>query len=105
MMQVTQEVRDGWRVVTVQGRVDSETADELEASLQAAVAQDGKVVVDFAGVTYVSSAGLRALIQGARAAEVKSSEFVVCSPRPSVKRVFDMSGMEQIIKVQGKLPC
>jgi anti-sigma B factor antagonist len=105
MMQVTQEIRDGWRIVTVRGRVDSETADELETSLQAAVAQDGKVVVDFAGVTYVSSAGLRALIQGARAAEVKSSEFVVCSPGPSVKRVFDMSGMEHIMKVQGKLPC
>ena len=105
MMQVTQETRDGWRVVSVRGRVDSETADELESALHSAVEPDGKVAVDFAGVTYVSSAGLRALIQGARAAEVKRSQFVVCSVTPSVKRVFDMSGMQHIMKVQGELPC
>ena len=105
MIQVTQETREGWRVVTVSGRVDSETADDLETALHAAVEQDGKVAVDFAGVTYVSSAGLRALIQGARAAELKSSEFVVCSVAPSVKRVFDMSGMQHIMKIRGDLPC
>ena len=105
MIQVTQETHDGWHVVTVRGRVDSETADELESALHAAVEQDGKVAVDFAGVTYVSSAGLRALIQGARAAEVKRSQFVVCSLALSVKRVFDMSGMQHIMKVRGVLPC
>ena len=105
MIQLTQETRDGWHVATVRGRVDSETADELESALHAAVEPDGKVAVDFAGVTYVSSAGLRALIQGARAAEVKRSQFVVCSLALSVKRVFDMSGMQHIMKVRGELPC
>jgi len=105
MMEVTQETREGWRIVTVRGRVDSETADDLENSLRAALELERKVVVDFSGVTYVSSAGLRALLQGARAAEIESSEFVVCSLLPAVKRVFDMSGMQQVIKVRGELPC
>jgi len=104
MMEVTQEIRDDWRVVTVHGRVNSETADELESALRDAVEQ-GKVAVNLADVTYVSSAGLRALIQGARAAEGKSSEFVVCAATPAVKRVFDMSGMQHIIKIQGSMPC
>ena len=105
MMQVTQENRDNWCVVTVRGRINSETADELETTLRNAVEQDRKVALDFRGVDYVSSSGLRAVIQGARAAEGKSSEFVVCSLSPAVKRVFDMSGMQHIVKIQGELPC
>ncbi len=105
MMQITQETRDNWRVVTVRGRVNSETADELEDRLREALEQEGKVAVDFGAVEYVSSAGLRALIQGARAAEGKSAEFVICGLPARVKRVFDMSGMQNFMKIQGELPC
>jgi anti-sigma B factor antagonist len=104
MMQLTQETRDDWRIVTVRGRADSETADRLEEELRAAVEQHKKVAVDFAAVDYISSAGLRAVIQAARAAQGRS-ELAICSLSPSVKRVFDMSGMENIVKVHGELPC
>lgn len=104
MMQVTQETRQDWRVVTVRGRADSEAADQLEQELCSAVEHHQKVAVDFAGVDYISSAGLRALIQAARAAQGKS-EFAVCALTPSVKRVFDMSGMEHIMTVHGAMPC
>lgn len=104
MMQVTQETRQDWRVVAVRGRVDSETADRLEQELRDAVGQHKNVAVDFSGVDYISSAGLRALIQAARAAQ-GASEFAVCALTPSVKRVFDMSGMQHIFKVHGELPC
>jgi len=104
MMQLTQETRQDWRVVTVRGRADSETADRLEEELRAAVEQHKKVAVDFAGVNYISSAGLRALIQAARAAQGRS-ELAICSPSASVQRVFDMSGMQNIVNVQGALPC
>lgn len=104
MMQLTQETRQDWHVVTVRGRADSETADRLEQELRDAVEQHKKVAVDFAGVDYISSAGLRALIQAARAAQGKS-ELAICSLTAPVKRVFDMSGMENIVKVHGELPC
>jgi len=105
MMQVTQETRENWLVVTVRGRVDSVTADELEEKLRTAVEQDDKVALDFHAVDYVSSAGLRAVIQAARAAEGKSRQFVVCSLSAPVKKVFDMSGMHHFLRIQGELPC
>ena len=104
MMELTQETRQDWRVVTVRGRADSETADRLEQELRGAVEQHKKVAVDFRGVDYISSAGLRALIQAARAAQGRS-ELAICSPGPSVKKVFDMSGMENIVTIQEELPC
>jgi anti-sigma B factor antagonist len=105
MMQVTQETREDWRILTVRGRADSQTADELEDALRGAVEHHRRVAVDFSGVDYISSAGLRAVIQGARAAEGRGAEFAVCSLSAPVKKVFDMSGMQNIVKVQGVLPC
>jgi len=105
MIQLAQETREGWCVVAVRGRADAEAAEELENTLRAAVEQHPRVAVNFWSLSYISSAGLRAILQGARAAETKGVEFVVCSPNASVKKVLDMSGMHHVMKIQEKLPC
>jgi len=105
MMQVAQETRGDWCVVAVRGRADAEAADELEKALCAAVEEHPRVAVNFWALSYISSAGLRAILQGARAAEAKGVEFVVCSAGDSVKKVLDMSGMRHVMKIQEKLPC
>jgi len=100
-----QDVRSGWCVVEIRGRADAETADELEQMLRAAVEQHAKVAADFGGVDYISSAGLRAVLQAARAAQEHNAEFVVCQLRGSVKKVFEVSGMHHVLRIQGDPPC
>jgi anti-sigma B factor antagonist len=105
MIQLAQETRAGWCVVAVRGRADAEAADELETTLRAAVEQHPRVAVNFWLLSYISSAGLRAVLQGARAAEEKGVEFVICSAHDAVKKVLDMSGMHHVLKIQEELPC
>jgi anti-sigma B factor antagonist len=105
MIEVTQETHSDWRVLRVKGRADSAAADDFEADLRQAVADHARVAVDLSELTYVSSAGLRAIIQAARAAQGSRSELVFCALSAPVKKVFDMSGMEYIVKTQEKLPC
>src|SRR5262245_57113350 len=105
MLKLTQETRSGWCVVEVRGRADAETADQLEDALRAAVDQHPKVAANLALLDYISSAGLRAVIQAARAAQARNAEFTVCSLSASVQRVFDMSGMHHIMRIEGELPC
>jgi len=102
---LTQETKSGWCVVGVRGRADAEAADELENALRAALESHPKVAADLALLDYISSAGLRAVLQAARAAQAKNAEFAVCSLSPPVKKVFDMSGLHQILRIQGELPC
>jgi len=64
-----------------------------------------KVAADLGKLDYISSAGLRAVIQVARAAQAKNAEFAVCSLSAPVKKVFDMSGMHHIMRIHGELPC
>ena len=105
MIQLTEETRAGWRVVTVSGRADGEAADALEAALRAAVEAHARVAADFASLGYISSAGLRAVLQAARAAQIRGSEFAVCGLSAPVRKVFDMSGLQHVLRIHGELPC
>jgi len=105
LIQITQEVRSGWCLVAVQGRADAEAADDLERGLRAAAEQHPKVAADFAALSYISSAGLRAVLQAARAAQERRAEFAVCRLSPPVRKVFDMSGMRHILRIEEQLPC
>ncbi len=105
MIEAKQELRAGWCVVGVTGRADGECADDLESVLKQAVESNEKVAADFSALDYISSAGIRAVLQAARAAEHRHSEFAVCSLSPPVKRVFDLSGLHYILRIHGELPC
>jgi len=105
MIEVTQEVRAGWCVVAVRGRADSATADELEKALCTAIAHHPQVAVDFSAVNYVSSCGLRALLQAARAAQTRNVRFAVCAASPPVQRVFDITKLHHVLQIQAELPC
>jgi anti-sigma B factor antagonist len=105
MIEVTQQNRSGWCVVGVSGRADAEAAAELETQLRSAVQSHARVAADFSALAYISSAGLRAVLQAARAAQERQVEFAVCSPSAPVRKVFDMSGLHHVLTIQGELPC
>jgi len=105
MIEVTQQTRSGWCVVEVRGRADAEAADRLEETLRAALEGHPKVAADFSALDYISSAGIRAVLQAARAAEGRGAEFAVCSLSAPVRKVFDMSGLHHVLKIHGELPC
>ena len=105
MIELTQQTRSGWCVVAVRGRADAETAGELEGALRAALEAHPRVAADFLSLDYISSAGLRAVLQAARAAQERNAEFTVCRLQGPVKKVFDMSGIHHVVQILAELPC
>ena len=96
--------RDGHAVVVeVEGRIDGATAGDLENSMMAEVEDTDKVVVcDLNGVSYVSSAGLRAILVVAKRLSKQSVEFSICGLNGPVAEVFHISGFDRIFKVYEK---
>ena len=105
MIQVNEETRGDWRIVTVSGRADGEAADALEAALRSAVEANARVVADFSALTYISSASLRSVLQAARAAQTRGSEFAICGLNQFVKEVFETTGLHRLLRIYGELPC
>ena len=105
MIEITEETRGAWRVVIVRGRADALVCEELQERLCAVVEHNKQVAVDFSGLDYISSCGLRALLHAAREAQGRKVRYAVCSPSAPVKKVFDISGLQQILEIHGELPC
>ena len=104
-IEISEVTRDGWRIVAVKGRVDGITADKLEVVLKAAASAHPQVAVDCSGISYISSAGLRSLLEGGRAAQIAGHTFIVCSPSLRAKQVFDISRMHLVMTIKDALPC
>src|SRR5436190_9927558 len=105
MIDFNEETRGAWRVVAVRGRADAISCDQFQARLVALVERNKQVAVDFSALDYISSCGLRALLHAAREAQGLKERFAGCSPSAPVKKVFDISGLEQILEIHGELPC
>lgn len=99
-MQIDEQTRGGVLLVSASGRLDSGSAGELEAVLPARVQTSEKTVLSLADVPYVSSAGLRVLLMGAKAARAKGHKLVLAGLAPSVREVFDISGFTSIFAIE-----
>ncbi len=87
-------------LVVPEGRIDFNSATEFQTQLERAIAgtrAPAAVIVDCAALEYVSSAGLRAFLIGARAAQRAGIPFALCTLQPAVREVFELSGFTQII--------
>ena len=84
----------------VTGRVGSPEAARFEETVLAAVEEaDGALVLDCAELTFMSSAGLRCVLLGARAASSRKVGFALCSLPATVREVFRITGFDSIINI------
>jgi anti-anti-sigma factor len=85
----------------VDGRIDGTNALEFQNELEAACADaDRYVILDLEQVSYISSAGLRAILMIAKWLENKDVKLALCSLSDSVNEIFQVSGFDQIISVR-----
>lgn len=100
-METNQETTANALILMPEGRLDFGAAAEFQAALENGVAEASgaelAIIVDCAKLDYVSSAGLRSFLVGARTAREKNVGFHVCSLVPGVAEVFKVSGFGQII--------
>jgi anti-anti-sigma factor len=86
------EIGHGGRRVSIRGRLDSLTAPVLDERL-APLLESGTVtalVLDLAGLEYISSAGIRAFVKARRALERRGGGMAIANVQPPVRKVFEI---------------
>lgn len=91
-------------LLTVVGDLDFAAHAELEAQVVALAEAGRSVVVDCAGITFLDSMGLRALVAGLVAAQEAGLDFALAAPSPPVVRVLELSGTLERFTVRDQLP-
>lgn len=80
------------------GRIDASNAAACEQELLALMEMQGpSAILDLGGLSYISSAGLRVLLVGAKAARAKSGKAVICNAPDTISDVLKMSGFDKVI--------
>jgi anti-anti-sigma factor len=98
-----QESGKAW-VVSVAGKLDAVSAGDYEKAVSQLIA-DGKTyfVVDFANLSYISSAGLRVLLSTAKQLKPKGGTVVFANLQDNVREVFEMTGFSSILGIHPSL--
>ena len=85
-------------IVAASGRLDAAGAPEIEVHCKALVQEGTKrLLLDLAGVEYVSSAGLRSLLVLAKTAKGAGGSLALCGLTPTVREVMCISGFDNIL--------
>jgi anti-anti-sigma factor len=87
--------------VRVSGRLDAAGVAAIEASIARAAeaSPGGRLALDLADVSYLSSVGLRLLMLVARTLEKRGGRLVVANPTDEVAMVLAVAGLEKPLRV------
>lgn len=84
----------------IAGRLDLQGANKLEAYAQEHLsAGESRLVLNLAGVDYISSAGLRSLLVVAKKVQAVNGCLVLCSLPVIVLNIMNISGFQQLLKI------
>ncbi|MEJ8571562.1 STAS domain-containing protein [Microbaculum marinum] len=100
-MDIREEQLDGVSIVVPVGRIDINTAPEAEAAIMPKFDEARGVVVDFAELTYISSAGLRILLKAAKRSKASGVPLAFSNMAPPVLEVFEVSGFARLFSIYG----
>lgn len=97
-MEISTETRNGALIAKVEGRIDGANARDFESAVQTAARDcEGAVIIDCENLSYISSAGLRAILLIARMLGKRQVKFALCSLSDPIADIFQISGFDQII--------
>jgi anti-anti-sigma factor len=86
--------------VRLTGEIDLSRSDEVDAQLAAAQASAPELLeIDLSSVSFMDSQGLRVLLGAHKRAQSNGHRIVILSPRQTLRRLFEISGVDQILDV------
>ena len=99
-MDITTRTQQDVSIVAFAGNLDSNTSPQAQQALDAILAGGGKkLVIDFSGLDYISSAGLRVLLGAAKKLSGAGSALRLFGLNDTVREVFQISGFSTILTV------
>lgn len=99
-MDVTIERQGGVLTIALGGRLDVAAAAALAETLEDTIVRsDRAVILDFAEIHSIGSAGLGVVLSTAAHLEKRDAKLVLCRPSEPVRRVLRVSGVGQFLTI------
>ena len=83
----------------IAGRLDTSTAPELETTIDACISGVEELIIDFEGLEYVSSAGLRVILKAQKIMN-KQGSMKIINVNDTIMEVFDITGFADVLTIE-----
>lgn len=97
-MTITKTVENGTLRIALEGRLDTNTAPQLEAELKTSLSGITELELDFSGLEYISSAGLRVLL-AAQKTMSRQGKMTIRNVNETIMEVFEITGFVEILTI------
>ena len=98
-MQITKTVENDNLTLSLEGRLDTLTAPQLEAEVNGKLDGVKTLIFDFQNLAYVSSAGLRILFMAQKIMN-KRGKMIVRNANADIKDIFTVTGFSNILTLE-----
>ncbi|MBQ5348510.1 MAG: STAS domain-containing protein [Phascolarctobacterium sp.] len=98
-MTIDKQINGSELTLSLTGRLDTTTAPELEAVIKENITGVTNLVMDFAGLEYLSSAGLRVILSAQKTMN-KQGEMVIRNVNETINEVFEITGFIDILTIE-----
>ena len=99
-MRIEKEVKEEILNVLVEGRLDTNTAPELENSVSDDIVGIKELNINLKNLDYISSAGLRVILKFHKQMTSVGGSLNILSPKDEVLDVFDMTGFSTFLNIK-----
>lgn len=96
---IKQSAEGNFKVLKLAGKIDSDTSPELIAALDKLIKSGSvNIILDLAGVTFMSSAGIGATTKALNETRSGGGDLRIASIKPDVKKVYELLGFHKAFK-------
>ena len=99
-LQINKEAAGEMLTVYLIGDLNVKTSPYLEEELKKSIDGVKELILDFAGVEYISSAGLRVLLAMEKTMRRQNGKMKLLHVNPAVKEIIRLAGFLQVMNIE-----
>ncbi len=100
MLKTERKLENGALFFALEGELDTLSSPDFEAELEPLLAEADSLTIDFAKLSYISSAGLRVLLSAEQVMEEKGAAQVkVVNANKTIRHIFEITGFTDILSL------
>ena len=98
-MTIEKNVNGAELTIILTGRLDTTTSPKLEAELRTGLSGIEALILDFGGLEYLSSAGLRVILAAQKVMN-RQGEMIIRNVNDTISEIFEVTGFIDILTVE-----
>nr|WP_319376440.1 STAS domain-containing protein [uncultured Methanoregula sp.] len=99
-MEISSSTQEKGTILTLTGRIDTATAPALEQAINKEIdLGHRRILLNFSGVSYISSGGLRVLLAAAKKLKGPADRFGLANLTPEVLKILKLAGFTSIFSI------